>query len=263
MIMKTTNSIFSFKRFGLLFKRELIMKQSFLLMASIGVIIAITGITLVTLAIDKNYRNWGENDQFVLFAILFSLSGIVFSGTAFPAFRNSKKTMDYLLIPNSLAEKYMFEVLFRIFIIVLVFPLLFWIGSNLAAVVFNSFTAYPYDLDYNMWLPFRFIHKESGFVELEILIYALVLFVSSIAFTGAAFFSKVPLLKTIIFIAVFIGASLFYGWILDEIFDFTHVTGFHPDISEETGTNIMTAFLLFSILALHVSAFFRLKEKEV
>ncbi|MFB6343039.1 hypothetical protein ACE01N_15825 [Saccharicrinis sp. FJH2] len=261
--MNSIQSIFSIKRFGLLIRREVIMKRSFLLIASVGLFIAITAVTLFILGVDRNYRSWDINKQSALFLALFAICGIVFSGTAFPAFRNSKKTMDYLLIPNSMTEKYLFEVLFRILIYILVFPVLFWLAANFAGAIFNSFTTTHYELGYNLWTPFKMIHKEVHFTQGEVTIYAMVLFLISIPFTGSAFFSKAPLFKTLIFLAVLIGTYWLYGWILDEIFGFTHAHGFDPDITKETGMNIVTSVLVFSTLVLHASAFFRLKEKEV
>jgi hypothetical protein len=261
--MKNINEIFSFKRFGLLIKRDVIMKQSFLLIAFAGVLIAITAISILIFGNNRNYRNWDETDQFRLFYILFAILGIIFSSASFPGFRNSKKTMDYLLIPNSMTEKYIYEVFFRIVAYIVLFPVLFWIASNFAGFIFNSLSLNDYDLSYNLWTPFRQIHKEIKFAEGEVALYSLVLLLISVPFTGAAFFSRAPLFKTAIFLALLIGTSIFYGWLLDEIFNFTYTTGFDPDISKETGMKIVTAFLLFSTLVLHASVFFRLKEKEV
>ena len=192
-------SIFNIKRFGLLIKRETIMKQSFLLMAIAGVLIAITVVINFILVNAGNFRHWDENMQFTTFAIMFTIFGILFSGTAFPALRNNKKTLDFLLIPNSTTEKYLYEVLFRIFAYILVFPILFWIGANLAGSIFNTFTLVHYDLDYNLFTPFKFIHKGMRYAEAEVSMYTFILFIISIPFTGAVFFSKVPLLKTAIF----------------------------------------------------------------
>lgn len=256
-------SIFSIKRFGLLIKRETIMKQSFLLMAIAGVLIAITVVIILVLMSGSNYRRWDKDIQFTTFAIMFSIFGILFSGTAFPSFRNTKKTMDFLLIPNSITEKYLYEVLFRIFAYILVFPVLFWIGANLGGGIFNSFTQTHYDLGYNLFIPFKMIHNNIGFTEGEVAMYAFVLFIISIPFTGAVYFSKAPLIKTAIFLAVLVGVSFFYGWLLNEIFNFTRTRGFDSDMSKETGMKYLTAFILFSALVLHTSAFFRLKEREV
>ena len=239
------------------------MKQSFLLMTIAGVLIAITVVVILVLMAGNNFRHWDKDIQFITFAIMFTIFGILFSGTAFPSFRNTKKTMDFLLIPNSITEKYLYEVLFRIFAYILVFPVLFWIGANLGGVIFNSFTITHYDLGYNLFIPFKMIHENIGFTEGEVAMYTFVLFVISIPFTGAVYFSKVPLLKTAIFLAILVGVSFFYGWVLDGILHFTHSRGFDPDISKETGTKYVTAIIVFSALVLHTSAFFRLKEREV
>jgi hypothetical protein len=256
-------SIFSIKRFGLLIKRETIMKQSFLLMAIAGVIITITTAIVLFLMTDRSIRlNW-DDFIFPVSIIMFAIFGILFSGTAFPALRNHKKTLDFLLVPNSTTEKYLYEVLFRIVAYSLVFPVLFWIGANLGGIIINSFTLDHYDLGYNLFYPFKEIHKYMRITETEVAIYSFALFLISIPFTGAAFFSKVPLLKTAIFLAILVGASFFYGWILDGIFNFTHTRYLGNDVSEKAAMNWVTAALLFSTLVLHTSAFFRLKEREV
>ena len=260
-------SIFSIKRFGLLIKRETIMKQSFLLMAIAGVIITIATAIVLFLMADRGNRLYWDSFIFPVSIIMFAIFGILFAGTAFPALRNNKKTLDFLLVPNSTTEKYLYEVLFRIVAYFLVFPVLFWIGANLGGMIFNSFTFEHYDLGYNLFFPFKEIHHYMKITETEIAMYSFGLFLISIPFTGAVYFSKVPLLKTAIFLAVLVGVSFFYGWILDGIFNFTHTRGpeviFDDEPKEETVAYIITTFFVFSTLVLHTSAFFRLKEREV
>lgn len=256
--MNKIQSIFSLKRFGLLIKRETIMKQSFLLMAIIGAVIAIATAIVLFLMADRGNRTYWDSFIFPVSIVMFAIFGILFAGTAFPALRNHKKTLDFLLVPNSTTEKYLYEVLFRIVAFFIVFPVLFWIGANLGGMIFNSFTLDHYDLGYNLFYPFKEIHKNMRITETEVAIYAFALFLISIPFTGAAFFSKVPLLKTAIFLAVFVGIFYFYGWALDRVFHF----GIDPEISEETGMKYLTIFILFSTLVLHTSVFFRLKERE-
>lgn len=261
--MNKIQSNFSLKRLALLVKREAIMKRSFLLVATAGVLITITAVTILVLMNGRTYLHWDDDSQYRFFAIMFSIFGIIFSGTAFPAFRNSKKTMDFLLVPNSTTEKYLYEVIFRIVLYILIFPVLFWIGVNLAGAIFNSVSEIHYDLNYNLFTPFTMIHEKIEIAESRVSIYTIVLFLISIPFAGASYFSKIPLLKTAIFLAVLVAAFAGYGWILDKIFDFTHTKGVDFDVSEKTIANCITAFFVFSTLILHASAFFRLKEKEV
>lgn len=257
------NNIINFNRFGLLVKRELIFKKSFLLTSLLGVMIAMFGITLIAISTDRNYRYWNDESYAVLFIILFSVFGILYSGTSFPYFRNKKRSLDYLLVPNSTIEKYSFEVLFRIILFIVIYPVLFWITANLAAFTINSITTVNYDIVYKFWSPLKLLIDGVEMTEGVFAILSLIVFLISIPFTGAAYFSKNPLFKTAIFLAVLIGSSLFYGWILDQIINFTSSHGFDPEMSPETGLILLSVFIWISTLVLHTSAFYRLKEKEV
>lgn len=260
--MNSFNQTFSIKRFGLLIKREYILRQSFILTILSGLLVALLGITIILLLSDRNYRHWSNSEQTALFMVLFSVLGILFAGTAFPVFRNQKKTMDFLLIPNSSTEKYLFEVVFRIVLFLILFPILFWVSANISGHIVNWVTANHHDLSYDLLTPLNFLIKELDMVQGVYTILALIVFIISIPFVGASFFSKNPLFKTILFLAILIGTSVFYGWVLDQILDFTHSNPPETDISPETALNLLTGFLVLSTFVLHSVAFYRLKEKE-
>ncbi len=262
--MNKIKQTYNVKRIGLLLKREIILRKSFLLTSLVGVIIAIFGITSFILTINHDYKNWDQKDFSILFIILFAIGGILFTGNAFPAFRNSKKTMDYLLIPNSLTEKYFYEVGFRILLYIIAFPIIFWIAANLAGSFINLMVEGHYDLEYHFWSPIRQLASNIKLTEGVITIFALIVFLLSVPFTGAAFFSKNPLLKTTISLAVIIGLTVIYVWALHSFMGNTQIiTHRESNISHETAYNISTGFLILSTLVIHTSSFMRLKEKEV
>lgn len=261
--MSNTNNIFSLSRFGLLVKREFLMRKSFLAYISTTMLIVTILITIFVMLNEHNYRHWDAKDQFELFIPLFIIFGILFNGTAFPAFRSNKKTLDYILTPNSITEKYSFEFLFRIMLFPIAFTIVYWIGSNLSGFIANSVVANHYDFSYNILTPFIELKDFTDFKEAHIATYLGILFVASIPFAGAAFFSGNPLPKTAVFVAILFAIILSYGWFIDEVIHFRMRNSPFKHTSKETASNIISFILAISTLVLHTTVFLRLKEKEV
>lgn len=275
--MTNTNNIFSLNRFGLLIKREFIMRKSFLAYTTIAMLVVTIFVTLWAMNNGHSYRHWSTDRQMALFIPLSIFFGILHNGAAFPSFRNNKKALDYILTPNSITEKYTFEFLFRIVLYPITFLIMFWIGSNLAGIIGNnifgewsvnnsipnSFIKSTYDLSYNFFTPFSKLKEITDFKEAHIASYIGILFGLSVPFTGAAFFSKSPLPKTALFLAILFATILSYGWFIDEVIDFNVRRTAIPEMPRETISNFFSVMLAISTLVLHTTVFLRIKEKEV
>ena len=120
-----------------------------------------------------------------------------------------------------------------------------------------------YDLTYHFLTPFTKLKDITEFKEAYIASYLGILFVSSIPFAGAAFFSKSPLPKTAVFLAILLAVILFYGWFLDEVIHFRFRDMPFKNIEKEVFMNFTSTILAISTLVLHTTVYLRLKEKEV
>ena len=260
-----SNNIFSGRRFRLLFKQHFIHNAQFLLLATV----AYFGVIFIVLSVVQFGNEFAPHrlENFQGFLIAFStVFGILYAGYAFPAFRSKESTIHYLMLPASVLEKFVFEFVSRIGIIILLLPLLYWVAFNIQGYFFAIFSDEV----------FEFIGVEH-LVRIEMpddyrfLIYSLitggVLFVLSLAFTGAAMFTKQPLVKTLFSVALVVMFFLGYSYV---VITSLGIDKYNPSDSmlfvplEED--NVMTAFcvaLFVATLVMLVVSFRKLKERQV
>lgn len=262
-----SNNTFSGKRFQLLFKQHFIHHGQFTLLSTvayIGVIFIVLSIT--QMGNDLTPHKLGEFQAFLIgFVTVF---GILYVGHSFPAFRSKESTIPYLMLPASTLEKFLFEFVVRIGLVLITLPVLFWATFNVHGFFFNVFTEKPFDpvgiqhlvkLDEDVPPQFLFI--------LYALIVGGVLFVLSVAFTGSAMFDKQPLVKSLFSVAVIIMLFAGYSYIVIEHLG---VGRYNPPDqmmlvpSEERGVMSLfsVAFFIGTVVMLFV-AFRKLKEREV
>ncbi len=136
-----TNNNFSFRRFMLLCRQSLIINRKLIGMTIIG----FTGMLFVILLYvqsTRNFRSWDLSSYVVTFFILFFGLGIIYMSLSFPAFRTKEKSTTYLLLPSSTSEKYVFELISRLLVYVILMPLLFWLVVKIEGAVVHRFVTY-------------------------------------------------------------------------------------------------------------------------
>jgi hypothetical protein len=263
--METQNS-FSIERFFLLCKQSLIINKK-LIGISVGGFSGILFIILMLNQIGSKFTNWNNKDFMGTFAFLFFCLGIVYSGLSFPAFRSKEKSMAYLLLPASAPEKFVFELVNRILVFIILMPLLFWIIANFEGIVMHSFIPELTNYKFSFRDGFLAIVKDGKF-DFWALVLTIqgILFVFIAPFTGASHFSKSPLLKTLLgFSLVFAG----YGFFVFLLVKGMNLEGMHP-VNDRVlfmhDTDSVLMFLGILSTAINLSllsiAYFRLKEKE-
>lgn len=199
----------------LLFKQNYIHNAQFVWLSTV----AYVGVIFIVLSLVQFGNSLQphplENFQAFLIAIV-TVFGILYVGHSFPAFRAKESTINYLMIPASTLEKFIFEFINRIVIMLLVLPLLFWLTFNLHGFFFDIFTEQtftPIGLQH-------LVKLDDMPADFELLIYALVtggvLFALSLAFTGAAMFTKQPLVKSLFAVALIITFFGVYSYIIIE-----------------------------------------------
>lgn len=264
-----TNNLFSFQRFMMLCKQSLIINKKTILLTLAG----FSGILFMILALSHYLHpdTWNNIDYVKNLIFLFFLLGIIYSGLSFPAFRSKEKSMTYLMLPASSSEKFVFEFLSRIIVFVILMPLLFWTVANLEGAVMHFYVPELKHYGFSFgetWSAIKEIESKFGAWAT----YAIIqggLFAIIVPFTGAAHFSKSPLLKSMFTFSILVAAYSFYAWLLVkgfnlEAFDFDHENGSVLFIKNDHDVIVSAAVAMTVInLCLLSIAFFRLKEREV
>jgi hypothetical protein len=261
-----SNNIFSRKRFLLLFKQHVI-HQAQLLLLSTGAYVGVIFIVLSIAQVGNDLQPHGlENFQGFLIGFV-TVFGILYVGHSFPAFRSKESTIYYLMTPASVLEKFAFEFVSRIGIILLSLPLLFWVTFHLQGYIFSIFTVEVF----NPIGMQNLVMIDDVPADYQFLIYSLVtgavLFALSLAFTGAAMFTKQPLVKSLFAVAVIVMFFVGYSYIVIEHLG---VGRFNPPdrmllvpLHEESALQAVTVALFTGTVVMLFVAFRKLKEREV
>ena len=248
-----TNNIFSLKRFGLLFRYNIIhtykqVRVSFF---------AMVGMFFIFIVL-KSLINEGPNlDQLAFFFVLF---GVLYIGGSFPAFRTKEKSQVFIMIPASVTEKFLFEFFIRVILSILVLPFLLWFayliqGSFYEAVSGHTFT--PISL-INVW---EKLVEKFGYV----LIPSMFILILVILFMGASIFMKQPIIKTFFFFTVLFIIHYCIGFIFSIYWRMQQFTGGSPFWIKEREDVFVFLGIYFIILTIGFLsvAYYKLKEREV
>jgi len=260
-----SNNIFSRKRFLLLFKQHFI-HQAQLLMLSTG---AYIGVIFIVLSITQAGNNLNPHDLEIFQGFLIgfvSVFGILYVGHSFPAFRSKESTINYLMLPASILEKFVFEFIIRIGLAIVLLPFLFWCTFNLQGYFFTIFTTNPFEaigIQHTVLLDVP--------ENIKTLLYAFitggVMFVLSLAFLGSAMFTKQPLVKSLFSVAVIVMFFVGYSYIVVE---HVGVGRYNPPdemlllpLQEESAFRVASITFFAGAAVMLFVAFRKLKEREV
>jgi hypothetical protein len=261
-----SNNIFSSKRFALLCKQHVIHHAEFLLLS----VVAYIGVIFIVLSIAQvgNSLRPHDLDNFLSFLVGFvAIFGILYAGHAFPAFRSKESTINYLMVPASVLEKFVFEFISRIGIVILMLPLLYWATFHLQGYLFTLFTD-------GMFRPVGLQHLVKLNMpnpDYPLLIYTLitsaVMLALVLAFTGAAMFNKQPLVKSLFAVAVVVMFFIGYSYIvLEHLGVGTYNppdTMFLMPFDEIKVLQLVSTALIITIAVMLFVAYRKLKEREV
>lgn len=258
-----SNNVFSGKRFQLLVKQHFIHNAQFLLLsggAYVGVIFIVLSLVQAGNSLEPH-----RFESFQAFLITFvTVFGILYVGHSFPAFRSKESTISYLMMPASAFEKFLFEFVSRIGVILLTLPLLFWITFHLQGYFFSLFTDQIFSS-----VGVQYLVKIDD--DVPGLVYWLtsggMLFALSLAFTGSAMFTKQPLVKSLFAVALIV---MFFGGYSYIIVEHVGVGRFNPPetmllipLDEEPALTFFTLALYAASAVMLIVAYFKLKEREV
>ena len=259
-----TNNSFSFQRFTMLCKQSFIINKK-LIGISLGSFSGMLFLILLGNQSGAHFNQWENHDYLGTFVFLFFVLGIIYTSLSFPAFRSKEKSMAYLMLPASAPEKFLFEFVNRIIVFILLMPLLFWLIANLEGSVVHYFVPELKNYTFSFGEAFSEISKQPEFnFWAKFAIIQGVLFVFITSFTGASYFSKSPLLKTMFAFSLIIAVYGFYVYLLIKGFD---LQGIRVEnnffIKDKDEAIVYMAIGATAInLCLLAMAWFKLKEKE-
>jgi hypothetical protein len=176
--------------------------------------------------------------------------------------------MNYLLLPASTFEKFIFEFLLRFVLFFIIYTIALIVFGNLAYSVGEYVRLLDgRDMGNSQRLLESFSEADfSKFRNNGLWIFVSVAFLSlSTAFAGAIVFKKNPLVKTTAFVMSVTGAAGYYFYTL---FEKIHIDApfFAPYFNKADKAEIIpvVSFLIaFMAVWIFVFAFYKLKEKEV
>lgn len=247
----------------MLFRQHFIHNAQFLLLSTGAYI----GVIFIVLSIAQAGNNLAPHrlDSFQGFLMGFvTVFGILYVGHSFPAFRAKESTISYLMMPASALEKFLFELVSRIGLILLMLPLLYWIIFHVQGYFFTMFTDEIFEP-----IGIQYLVKIDD--DVPALVYAIttggILLALSLAFTGASMFTKQPLVKSLFAVAVIVGFYFGYSYIVVEHLG---VGRYNPPkhmvlvpLTEQGALRAVAVALFVATLVMLFVAFRKLKEREV
>lgn len=251
--------IFNIKRFKnyIVYQFTINRKSSLLVLSGFFVALLLFVFTMVA----SDNVQYDEEWMYTFYAASIVLA-LILVGHSFHALRNDRTTLNFLTLPASLVEKYVFEVVFKILLFIVIYPIVFWLVANLAVGIADFL--YP---KYGVHLKFTYkglnnIKKDEVF---PIIVWTYV-FGISLAFAGSTAFKKLPLVKTLVFVGVVVTVIIGFmyllleEWHLDDGIEYV-VRSVIKDF--DIVITIMCIFFAVSAFIAMVYAFINIKEREL
>jgi hypothetical protein len=259
------NNTFSFNRMYLLYKQAFIenKKDLFIYFGGLcgGLVLFMTFFITSTTNWFQTTERWDQSDYMVFFLLIYVGVGVLYNSMAFPEFRSKERSLTYLMLPVSRIEKFTFEFINKIVLYALVFPLLFWLVINMLGLCLNSF--YPQFENYQFDL-IQVVNKLNGWQRALAISAGLLAF--TIPFTGASYFQKKTLIKTLLSLAITLGAYGLLAYLLLKGLNLVMYRISQPITFIHSNEEAIRALCLSAIatnLILLTVSYFKLKEKEV
>ncbi|WP_308991401.1 hypothetical protein QLS71_005130 [Mariniflexile litorale] len=266
---------FNIKRFNNAFRYDIKLYTKTYLSFCIGLFLILICIDLFFIKTNSNSSyGFGINQYLPLFYFTFIVGLIIVVGTSFPLLKNKKSAISYLMLPASVFEKFLIQFVIRIVCFVILFIPLFWLNFKIADSFSNLF---EWGLkiqvgEFELFEAFKI--SNNGFRKAIDLIAALggLFTLAAFLFTGATYFKKYALFKTILSFSATI-AFVFLLFMVCTMFFFPEKfdLGRSPVNLEDYRIskhfiNIQLYIYIMGIVSsffLLPLAYFKLKEKEL
>lgn len=259
---------FSITRFGWLVKQHLIHNHRMLLISIVGFCGGLFMLLLIVQAMN-DFDTWTKDAFHATFVTIFIATALLYTGTSFPGLRTREKSYSYLLNPASTLEKFLFELISRIILFIVVVPFLYWLVYHLEGYFLQA-----------IYSRFEFTSQslvEIPFLELDVpedstlpywaiaMPFAFGLLIFTLPFTGAAVFMKYPLPKTLFAVAIVFFFHVFLVFFFLEILDFGKGPGNGRvlGMDAEAAIKFFTSYAVIANIVVLTASYFKLKEREV
>jgi len=133
-----SNKFFSFSRFNLLLRNDILLNYKKYLLTIAGAFILgfIVIYSNMPKYIQKDELHWVFGSQKYFQVFIMCLIGLeAFVGSSFSELSNKVKTSNYLLLPASTFEKYLSKFVIHVIAAIILFLIIFWIDAHLARYV--------------------------------------------------------------------------------------------------------------------------------
>ncbi|WP_144605315.1 hypothetical protein [Algoriphagus algorifonticola] len=280
--MKTANTI-SLTRMGWLLQYYWAFSKKTYLTAFLGLIGMIILAFQVVLFSNQGYLTFETGYVKEIFFIGYFVICLLWLGQSFLALRNPQNAKSYLMLPASIAEKYIVELSIKMAGLLFIYPLIFWIASNLGLGLFQLFGPIVFKnvtIDYVGVLEWKGIWLIENFGQqllfIKLILLGLFALIPSLSWAGSLIFGKynfiwMPFSLIVAYLAIS-ATSIALSWIMDPgtltlngqvKYEILKVD--QPELLPDTPLIIiMSAFWIWLAVVLsYVVAYFKLKEKQV
>ena len=264
-----SNTFFSFSRFYLLLRNDILINYKKYLFTVLGAfIVGYMVLYLQMPKVENIYANFtAYNYSTVFFMGLLGLGAVV--GMAFPELGNKIKTSNYLMLPASAFERMTLQFLIRVIGAGILYTIIFWLDAHLAR--FSALRIFQGHVNSHHIENFHFSSLLIGSKDIlsKLAIFFSIFSIGMYLFSIRIFFKRFALVKTIISLVAFYALTacvmvLFSHLFYPETIGFrVHVDNYNltPDI---TNSNIWIYSISFlSWLFFLTLGYFKLKEKQV
>lgn len=234
--------------------------------------VAFIGVVFILLTLTQLGNEFRPHNPDIFFGYLLGFTGVfglLYIGHSFPAFRSKERTINYLMVPASVFEKFVFEVTGRIGLILVLLPVLYWITFHLQGLFFAIFSNSAFEfISLRDWAEIEAdLIGKHNITSRYVTFTSMAVFGFVLAFTGSAMFSKQPLVKALFSLTLIVICFVGYAYIVVEHLG---VGTYNPPESawlfpmREPGVNkFITVFSILSSIVMLFVAYRKLKEREV
>lgn len=280
--MKTSNSI-SLTRIAWLLQYDWVTnKKTYLtvLLGFIGLIILAYQLILFS---NHGYLTFETGYAKGIFFSGYFILCLLWVGQSFLALRNPQNAKAYLMLPANASEKYLIELLIKMLGLFVIYPVVFWIASNLGLGLFQFFGPLLFKnitLDYIGILEWKEFWLIEDFGEqlffIKLILLGLFALIPSLMWAGSLIFGKFNLFwMPFSFIVIYLGisaTSLGLSWMMypgtltvNEQVKFEVLNFDQPEILSDTPLLIVMAaiWIWLAVILSYVVAYWKLTEKQV
>ncbi len=262
------NQTFNFRRFSMLFKKHTVENYRTYLMS----IAVLAGILLLFMGF-VSYQDKGnlpQSVQFAFFMAFLLIAGCIFTSMIFNDLGDKKKAIPALTLPASSFEKYFVGWLYSFVIFQIVFVAIFYLIASIVIQIGHPTSLGSDNSVINLF-------SKNDFRPHPYYTFIFYTFLHAITFFGAIYFERLHFIKTAFafFIVAFL-MGLLNRPILSSMFNNqADGTSFFSPISISNGKTAYSIHQVYLqdyigaivlglvVLVLWISAYYKLKEKEV